>query len=151
MTMPRTADNRKKIEQYLALPYAVEVRQYEDRTWFARMPELPGCMTEADTLEEVMAQIKDAQREWIAACIADGTPVPEPRQEHSYSGQFRVRVPRSLHLELAERAKAEGTSINQMVVSLLSRSIASPAPRPSRAMRGRKVRRSSRPTTPITR
>jgi antitoxin HicB len=130
----------------MSLPYAIEVRQYEDGTWFARMPELRGCMTEADTLEEAMEMIRDAQRAWIEACLEDATPIPEPPvrailkrrpqggpegPQHSepYSGQFRVRLPRSLHRELVERADQEGTSLNQMVVSILSRAAGMPAAR----------------------
>jgi antitoxin HicB len=118
---------RKDLEYYLSLPYAIEVRQYEDGTWFARMPELRGCMTEADTLEEAMEMVRDAQRAWIEACLEDGTPIPEPQHSQPYSGQFRVRLPRSLHRELAERAHQEGTSLNQMVVSILSRAAGMPA------------------------
>ena len=127
---------RKGVDDYLRLPYAVEVRQYDDGSWFARMPELAGCMTEADSLAEVMEMIRDAQREWIAASLEDGTPVPEPQPRQSYSGQFRVRVTRSLHQELAERAKQEGTSLNQMVVSLLSRALGAQAARRTRPSRG---------------
>jgi len=118
---------RKDVDYYMGLRYAIEVRQYEDGTWFARMPELRGCMTEADTLEEVMEMIRDAQRAWIEACLEDGTPIPEPQHSEPYSGQFRVRLPRSLHRELAERAEREGTSLNQMVVSMLSRAAGMPA------------------------
>ncbi len=121
--MAREVAKQKTIDHYLTLPYAVELRQYEDGTWFARMPELRGCMTEADTLEDAVRQIRDAQREWIAACLEDGTPLPEPQQAHVHSGQFRVRLPRSLHSELAERARQEGTSLNQMVVMMLSRAL----------------------------
>jgi len=116
---------RKDLDYYLKLPYAIELRQYEDGTWFARMPELRGCMTEADTQEEAMEMIRDAQRAWIAACLEDGTPIPEPQHTQPYSGQFRVRLTRSLHQELAERAKQEGTSLNQTVVSILSRAMGS--------------------------
>ncbi|MFB3882394.1 MAG: type II toxin-antitoxin system HicB family antitoxin [Armatimonadota bacterium] len=120
MTTRKTRE-RKDVEYYMSLPYAVEVRQYEDGTWFARMPELRGCMTEADTLDELMEMIRDAQRAWIEACLEDGTPIPEPQHPDTYSGQFRLRLPRSLHRELAERAEQEGTSLNQMVVAMLSR------------------------------
>jgi len=135
---------RRDTDYYLRLPYAIELRQYEDGTWFARMPELPGCVTEADTLAEVMEAIRDAQREWIAACLEDGTPIPEPQQAQPYSGQFRVRMTRSLHRELAERAKQEGTSLNQMVVSLLSRAIGKA---PARVRSGSRDGRGRRQTT----
>jgi len=138
--MARKLTVRKDLDYYLNLPYAVEVRQYDDGTWFARMPELRGCVTEADTLEEVMVMIRDAQREWISACLEDGTPIPEPDLTYAYSGQFRVRMARTLHQELAERAKQEGTSLNQLVVSLLSRAIG-PEPRQPRARRPRQAAR----------
>jgi len=124
--MARTALQRNNLDHYLKLPYAIELRQYEDGTWFARMPELRGCMTEADTMEKAVAMIRDAQREWIAACLEDGTPIPEPEQARAYSGQFRARLPRSLHQQLAELAEQEGTSLNQMLVSLLSRALGAP-------------------------
>ena len=127
--------SRRDVDYYRSLPYAIELRQYEDGTWFARMPELRGCMTEADTLEETMEMIRDAQRGWIEACLEDGTPIPEPQHSQPYSGQFRVRLPRSLHRELAERAEQEGTSLNQMVVSVLSRAAGMP---PARRRTGRR-------------
>ena len=139
--MARKDAARKDVEYYLGLSYAVELRQYDDGTWFARMPELPGCMTEADTLEAAIDMIRDAQQEWIRACLQDGTPIPEPKSAQPYSGQFRLRLPRSLHQELAERAEREGSSLNQTVVSLLSRALGTPSTktrtRQSRACRGR--------------
>jgi len=98
--------------------------------------ETGASSAKADSLDEVMEMIRDAQREWIAASLEDGTPVPEPQPRQSYSGQFRVRLTRSLHQELAERAKQEGTSLNQMVVSLLSRALGAQTARRTRPSRG---------------
>jgi antitoxin HicB len=36
------------------------------------------------------------------------------------SGKFVARVPKSVHAKLSSRAKAEGVSLNTLVVSLLS-------------------------------
>ncbi len=44
----------------------------------------------------------------------------EPNNKE-YSGQFRLRLPKSLHKHLAERAKAEGVSLNQLCVHILSK------------------------------
>jgi predicted HicB family RNase H-like nuclease len=38
-----------------------------------------------------------------------------------YSGQFKLRTPRSLHRSLAEHSKKEGISMNQYCVYLLSK------------------------------
>ncbi len=121
----RSAEHRDA-DHYMKLPYGIELRPYEDGTWFARIVELPGCMTEADTADEALTAIRDAQRAWIEACLEDGTPIPEPEYVPAFSGQFRVRVPRSLHHELADRARQEGTSLNQLVVSMLSRAAGEP-------------------------
>jgi antitoxin HicB len=147
--MARKVKQGKEIEHYMSLPYAIEVRRYEDGTWFARMPELRGCMTEADSLEEAMEMIRDAQRAWIEACFEDGTPIPEPQHSQPYSGQFRVRLPRSLHRELAERAQHEGTSLNQIVLSILSRAAATPAPQGRTGRRKVHPARSRRVAQPI--
>ena len=46
----------------------------------------------------------------------------------SYSGRLLLRMPRTLHEQLAEAAEQEGTSLNQLIVGLLSRSLGSPSP-----------------------
>ena len=45
----------------------------------------------------------------------------------SYSGRLLLRMPRTLHEELAQAAEREGTSLNQLIVGLLSRSVGSPS------------------------
>ena len=57
---------------------------------------------------------------WIATALEDGLPVPEPRGEESYSGKFIVRVPKSLHNRLVERAEREEISLNQFVSTVLA-------------------------------
>jgi predicted RNase H-like HicB family nuclease len=34
-------------------------------SYWAEVPALPSCITEADTLEEVMANLKDAIKGWL--------------------------------------------------------------------------------------
>lgn len=65
--------------------------------------------------------IEDAKREWFTACLEDGTPIPEPSNLEDYSGQFKLRLPKSLHRLLAQRSSEEGVSMNQYCVYLLSR------------------------------
>ena len=42
------------------LGYSVRIEQDENEIYIARVPELPGCLTEGDTLEEVLENIKEA-------------------------------------------------------------------------------------------
>jgi len=113
----------KTVEEYLRLPYTIQLRQYEDGTFFADVAELPGCMTEADTAEEAVETIREAMAGWIEVALSEGLPIPEPAGEPEYSGRFLVRTPRSLHRDLVRRARAEGASLNQFVVTTLSRAL----------------------------
>lgn len=40
--------------------YDVIIEQDENKVYVAHVPELPGCHTEGDSIEEVMANIKEA-------------------------------------------------------------------------------------------
>lgn len=111
------------IEAVLALPYAREFVKNDDGTWFARVVELPGCMTEGDTPDEAMANLDDAIELWVGVKLRNGEPVPAPLNAETYSGKFVVRVPKTLHRDLVRRAESEDVSLNQYVLSALSRCI----------------------------
>jgi antitoxin HicB len=113
----------RTVEDYLRLPYTIQLRQYEDGTFFADVAELPGCMTEADTAQEAVEMIRDAMAGWIEVALSEGLPIPEPAAEPEYSGRFLVRTPKSLHRDLVRRARVEGASLNQFVVTTLSRAL----------------------------
>lgn len=115
--------NGKSFEYYMSLPYKVEVIPEDDGSGFtAIVPELPGCMTCADTIEELWEMITEAKQLWIEVALEDAGHIPEPApiEDEQYSGRFVVRLPRSLHRQLAQRAKWDDTSLNTLVVALLS-------------------------------
>ena len=112
----------RTLEEYMRLPYRMEIIPDTIEGGFAvRFPELPGCLTCADTMEEAVRNAADCKREWLAAAIEDGTPIPEPMTDEDYSGQFKLRIPKSLHKSLAEHSKAEGISMNQYCLYLLTK------------------------------
>jgi antitoxin HicB len=118
--------NARNIEDYLRLPYTIEVIRDDDEEnpgWVARVVELPGCITQGDTFEELGEMIEDAMRGWIEVALEDGIPIPEPRPVEEYSGKFVVRVPKSLHRELVESAVREGVSLNAFVSAALGRAV----------------------------
>lgn len=115
---PKTGE--KTLDYYMGLPYKVEVAHDEDG-WFARVIDLPGCMTWADTFEDLRPMIEDAKRGWIQDALEYGDPVPEPRTAKDFSGKVNLRMPKSLHRDLARQAEEEGVSLNQLMVSYLAR------------------------------
>ena len=113
----------KSLEYYLGLPYRIEIiPDTVEGGYTACYPDLPGCLTCSETMDGIIANAQDAKRAWLEAAIADGIEIPEPFVEDAveYSGQFKLRMPKSLHRSLAVHAKKEGTSMNQYCVYLLS-------------------------------
>ena len=80
-------------------------------------------MTFADNIEEGFRLIEDAKRTWLETCLEDGTSIPEPMRLEDYSGQFKLRIPKSLHKMLAQKSSEEGVSMNQYCVYLLSKGL----------------------------
>jgi antitoxin HicB len=112
----------KTLDYYMSLPYTIEVKHDPESewAWFARVVELPGCMTEAPTFEELGPMIEDAMRSWIEVGLEHGDPIPEPRNTKDYSGNVRLRMPKSLHRDLVRMAEGESVSLNQLMVTILA-------------------------------
>ena len=115
----------KTVEHYMNLPYTIELIK-DPEGWFVRVKELEGCMSQGDTAEEAIEMIQEAMELWLEVSLEDGLPIPEPRPDEDYSGKFVVRVPRSLHRELVEKAAQEGASLNQYINVTLARSVGQP-------------------------
>ena len=113
----------KDLDYYLSLPYKLEiVPDTEEGGYAGKYPDLPGCITCADTIDKLAINAEDAKKAWLEAAIEDGITINEPEDKTSlnYSGQFKHRIPKSLHKELAEQSKFEGISMNQYCLYLLS-------------------------------
>ena len=67
----------KDLEYYMSLPYEVVVKPSEGG-FFAKVPDLPGCLTWAHTWEELGEMIEDAMRGWIEIGLEHGEAIPEP-------------------------------------------------------------------------
>ena len=105
----------------MGLPYKLEiVPDVKEGGYVARYPELPGCISVGSTLEETVNHVLDAKKEWLIAALEEGVVINEPAAHDSYSGQFKLRIPKSLHRSLAEHSKAEGISMNQYCLYLLT-------------------------------
>lgn len=115
--------NEKDLKYYLSLPYTIELIREDDTTWFARVIELPGCMTEGDGPEDAVAMIRDAMAGWIEIALEDGRSIPEPRSLDEFSGKFVVRVSKSLHRDLVDVAAREEVSLNQFIATELARAV----------------------------
>lgn len=112
----------KTLNEYMEMSYRMEIVEDKDEGGFVvSFPDLPGCVTCGETVESAVANAQDAKRAWLEAALEDRIEIQEPNNLEDYSGQFKLRLPRSLHRLLAEHSKKEGISMNQYCVYLLSR------------------------------
>lgn len=88
-------------------------------TW----PDLPGCMSDAETVEEAIKNGRDAFHAWMEAHVEEEREFPKPGGAGS-SGKFVQRVPKSLHIRLAARAKSEGVSMDTLIATILAENLA---------------------------
>ena len=118
--MPTSA--RKNLEEYLALEYPFTVIADPDGGFVVVFPDLPGCMTQAETCEEIGAMANEARQLWLESAFYQADfDIPLPSYPEEHSGKFNLRLPKTLHRRLAEAAEREGVSLNSYVVGVLSR------------------------------
>ena len=95
----------------------------EDDGFIAVASDLPGCSAFGESQHEALTELQSAIGAWIEAARAAGNPIPDPSQpaaENICSGKILVRMPKSLHAQLARAAKTEAVSLNQHIVFLLN-------------------------------
>jgi antitoxin HicB len=103
-------------------PFTIRpLTEAEGGGYLIEFPDLPGCMSDGETIAEAVSNGEDAKHTWIAAMREAGRPIPGPgTAAGSYSGKWQLRAPKSLHRQLAERARQEGVSLNTLAVTLLA-------------------------------
>ena len=116
----------RTLEEYLALPYRIALVSDQDEEgntgWVAEVEELPGCLSQGATPDEAVNRVRAAMVEWLTVVLEEGKEIPEPRELAAsfYSGRFLLRIPRSLHAELARAADQEGVSLNHFASAALA-------------------------------
>ena len=70
----------KTLDYYLSLPYRIEIipGDADEGGFSAFLPELPGCMTQAETWAELGEMIEDAKRGWLEVALELGMEISEP-------------------------------------------------------------------------
>jgi antitoxin HicB len=118
----------KTLRQYLDLPYHLSlVREESERGkagWTASVEELPDCKASGASPEEAVHRVRVAMEQWISAAIERKEEIPEPRSGSTASGRLLVRMPKTLHGQLARAAEHEGVSLNQFITSSLASAVA---------------------------
>lgn len=94
----------------------------EGEGYLIEFPDFPGCIADGGTLNEAMREGADALKSYKETLKQLGREIPQSGEV--YGGQWRQRVPKSLHAALARRAAREGVSLNMLATTLLAEGIA---------------------------
>jgi predicted RNase H-like HicB family nuclease len=97
--------------------YTVVVVPRQEGRFLATATDFPGVMGDGETPADAERDCRSALADMMEHLEVLGRPVPEPMSR--YSGQFQVRVPRTVHMALVQRAQAEGVSLNALVHQFL--------------------------------
>ena len=90
--------------------------------YLVEYPDIPGCMSDGETVEEAIANGREALRDCVAVFRESGRKVPKPGIE---AAQWRQRLPRTLYSKLKAEAENEGVSINNFVTAVIAEAIGS--------------------------
>ena len=115
----RARTNRKTGEYRIAIR---PLSKDEGGGYLVEYPEIPGLMSDGETIEEAIANGKEALRDCLDVFKESGRKAPKPGVE---AAQWRQRLPRTLYMKLTERAKSEGVSINSLVTAMIAEAIGS--------------------------
>jgi antitoxin HicB len=88
--------------------------------YLVEYPDIPGCMSDGETVEEAIAHAREALRDTIAVFRERGRKLPAPARE---AAQWRQRLPRSLYAKLTRQAESEGVSINSLVTAIIAEAV----------------------------
>lgn len=112
---------KKDLKYYLGLKYPYLIHEDDDGSIMVEFPDLKGCMSCGSSISEAIEAAQDAKHAWLETALEERIHIPEPKEVDEFSGSFRLRIPKSLHRELALDAKREGVSMNHYCVFLLSK------------------------------
>ena len=90
--------------------------------YLVEYPDIAGCMSDGESIEEAIANGREALRDCVAVFRESGRKVPKPGIE---AAQWRQRLPRTLYSKLTAQAQNEGVSINSFVTAIIAEAIGS--------------------------
>jgi antitoxin HicB len=109
--------------EHKALDYPFDINplpEDEGGGWVLSYPDVPHLIVAGDDIDGLIAEGRRVLADALALLAENGHPIPKPGSGSGYKGHVSIRMPKSLHATLAARAKAEGVSLNNLLVSLVS-------------------------------
>jgi predicted HicB family RNase H-like nuclease len=114
---------RRRSEPDIARYSVVVAWSEEDGEYVATSPEWPELSWLAPSEPAAISGLRSVIGDAMQVLTDDGSRIPAPRPQPSYSGQLRLRMPKSLHQAMAARADQEGVSLNTLALTYISRGV----------------------------
>jgi antitoxin HicB len=114
--MRATAKRSLDEYQFTVRPLSKE----EGGGYLVEYPDIPGCMSDGETVEEAIENGREALRDCMEVFHESGRKIPKPSIE---AAQWRQRLPRTLYSKLTKQAENEGVSINSLVTAIIAEAI----------------------------
>jgi antitoxin HicB len=71
--------NTPTLEYYLNLKYPITLYPDAEGGYVAEIKDLPGCLTQGETLEETMNNINEARELWLETAYESNDEIPMPQ------------------------------------------------------------------------
>ena len=111
----------RDLKYYKDLKYRMVAEFHpEDNAYFVKFPELPGCIADGKTPAEAVKRALAVKDEWLAIAIGTGWKIPEPTVPIETSGRITLRLPKTVHEKLVDKAEQEEVSLNQLILSYVA-------------------------------
>ncbi len=68
----------RTLVDYLSLNYPIVIYADPDGGYVAKIKDLPGCLTQGESIEETMKNINEARELWLETVFELGKPIPLP-------------------------------------------------------------------------
>jgi antitoxin HicB len=110
------------------IDYPVEIRPLSEDDgggYIAIVPDLPGCMSDGETMDEALHEVVDAIESWLSVAKEFGDPIPVPDGiaiDH-VPRELIPRIPARLHAKLSIKAKQDGVSLDTLILNKLSEAV----------------------------
>lgn len=117
---------KRSLDSY---PFTVRrLSKEEGGGYLVEYPDIPGCMSDGETIEEAIANGREALRDCIVVFSEAGRRVSKPTMTEP--AQWRQRLPRTLYRKLTAQAQSEGVSINSLVTAIIAEAVGRKLARP---------------------
>jgi predicted RNase H-like HicB family nuclease len=106
------------MNEYKMIVYLVETE--EGSEWIVRIPEVNNVGGSGKTIEEAVMDAQNNLAFEIELLKQEGKELPKIYGISNYSGKISLRLPKSIHRQVAELSEQEGVSINSLIAVAVS-------------------------------